>query len=280
MMEKRKLGSVEVPVIGLGTWDMEKGDLNDVTRAIHRALDLGMTHIDTAEMYGSGKVEEIVGRAIEGRRDEVFLTTKVLPSNASYEGTIKACERSLKRLRTDVLDLYLLHWLESIPFEETFRAFEKLRRDGRIRFYGVSNFNAEEMERAEAIAGRGQIACNQVLYHLGERRIEHELLPWCREHGVPIVGYSPFASGHFDSSVRKGISVLDTIAKKHSATARQVALRFLTREPFLFTIPKAARVSHVEEIAKTSELHLTPKDLVELERAFPVGKRIVGVPML
>ena len=179
-MERRRLGSTgrQVSVIGLGTWGMEK-DGRPAIEALRRGMTEGADHIDTAEMYGSGRVEEIVGEAIQGLRERVFLTSKVLPSNASYEGTRKACERSLTKLGTDHLDLYLLHWRGTIPLEETFRAFEKLHADGKILAFGVSNFDVKDMEEAVGIVGPEKISCNQVLYHLKERAIEFELLPWC-----------------------------------------------------------------------------------------------------
>src|SRR5262249_19201514 len=208
--------------------------------ALLRGLDLGASHVDTAEMYGSGAAEEIVGEAIAGRRDEVFLVSKVLPHNASRDGTVAACERSLRRLRTDRLDCYLLHWPGEHPIAETATAFERLERDGKIRSWGVSNFDVPELEEALAAAGPGRIACTQVLYNLGERAIEPAVWPWCERHGVALVGYSPFGHGDFPRKDR----VLEAIAAAHGATARQVALAFLARSPSLFTIPKASSAEH------------------------------------
>jgi diketogulonate reductase-like aldo/keto reductase len=176
-----------VPVIGIGTWNMERDDPAGAIAAIRRAVDLGMVHIDTAEMYGGGAVETLVGEAIAGVRDQIFLVSKVLPKNASYAGTLRACEASLERLGTDRLDCYLLHWREDLPLAETFRAFETLRTQGKIRAWGVSNFDDDDLTEALAIAGPGKIACNQVLYHLGERTIEHRVIPWCEQHGVAVV---------------------------------------------------------------------------------------------
>jgi diketogulonate reductase-like aldo/keto reductase len=231
--------------------------------SLRRGIELGLTHIDTAEMYGSGAVEELIGEAIAGKRDQVVLVSKVLPQNASREGAVRACERSLKRLRTDRLDGYLLHWPSRHPLEETLAGFRQLRDAGKIRWCGVSNFDVGDLERAIKIE-RG-IACNQVLYHLGERAIEHAVIPWCERLGIAVVGYSPFGSGRFPKS-----PVLDEIARAHDATPRQVALAFLTRRPSLFAIPKAAQVAHVEECAKA--VKLSDAEISRIDRAFPVGR--------
>ncbi len=234
-------------------------------RALRRGLDLGMTHIDTAEMYGGGRVEEIVGEAIAGRREEVFLVSKILPEHATRKGVIAACEASLRRLRTDVLDCYLLHWPSRHPLEETIAGFEDLRQQGKIRYWGVSNFDEELLERAVRIAGPHRIACNQVLYHLGERSIEHHVLPACERHGIAVVGYSPFGQGRFRSH-----PVLEEIARRRGATPRQVALAFLVRRPLLFTIPKAIRLEHVEENAKAGDLQLTEEEIQRIDETFPL----------
>lgn len=280
-MKRRRFGPTgfEVPVIGLGTWKMELDDRAEATRAIHKALDLGMTHIDTAEMYDTGEVEEIVGSAIAGRRTEVFLVSKVIPDHASYKGTIHACEKSLKRLNTAWLDGYLLHWPGSPPLEETLHAFETLREQGKIRSYGVSNFNLEELKDAVRISN-GRIACNQVLYHLEERGIEHEIVPGCRELGVAVVAYSPFAQGEFPPKDPEKKRCLEEIAKARGGTPRQVALRFLTREPHVFAIPKSSRAAHVAENAGAEKLELISEDLERLDRTFPKGKYRKDVPML
>jgi diketogulonate reductase-like aldo/keto reductase len=273
-MERRPFGSVaRVPFLGMGTWQMEGDPRRAAVAALRRGLDLGMTHIDTAELYGSGRVEEIVAEAIAGRRDRVFLVSKVLPDNASYEGTIRACEQSLRRLRTDHLDGYLLHWPGDHPLEDTIRAFEQLLRAGKIRSYGVSNFDVAELSAAEAIAGPGRIACNQVLYHLAERAIEHAALPWCEAHGIAVVGYSPFGSGRFPLPRSRGGKALAAVAQEVGATPRQVALAFLTRRPSLFAIPKASRVAHVEENVGAADLELDAASIARLEAAFPVGRR-------
>ena len=197
-----------------------------------------MTHIDTAEMYGDAEL--VIAEAIAGRRDEVFLVSKVLPSNASRRGTIAACERSLKRLKTDRLDCYLLHWRGSYPLAETVAAFEELVAAGKIRSWGVSNFDTDDLDELLAVAGKGKIACNQVLYHLQERAIEHAVIPWCEQHGVAVVAYSPFGHNDFPAPRSKAGAVLQTIADAHGASPRQVALAFLTREPAVFAIPKAS----------------------------------------
>ncbi len=265
-MEKRPFGwtGVSVPVIGQGTWEMERSRTSSIA-AIRRGLDLGMTHIDTAEMYGAGRVEEIVGEAIAGRRHEVFLVSKVMPEHASRRGTIDACERSLRRLRTDHLDCYLLHWPGRHQLADTIGAFEQLVRDGKIKTWGVSNFDDVRMEEAVRLAGPDRVACNQVPYHLDDRAIEHTVLPTCERHHIAIVGYSPFGKGRFRSH-----PVLEEIARARGATPRQVALRFLVHRPNVFTIPKAARVSHVEENAGAGDLQLPEEDLWRINTAFPV----------
>ena len=198
-MEARLFGHTkrQLPVIGQGTWYAENDDRRKAIDALRRGIALGMTHIDTAEMYGEGKAEEMVAEAIAGKRDEVFLVSKVLPENASRRGTITACERSLDRLQTDRLDCYLLHWRGRHPLEDTISAFEQLSRDGKILTWGVSNFDVSDLEEVLAIAGSGRLACNQVFYHLQQRAIEHAVLPWCETHGVAVVAYSPFGRGNF-----------------------------------------------------------------------------------
>jgi diketogulonate reductase-like aldo/keto reductase len=271
-MERRELGpaGARVPVVGQGTWYLEQGDRGEAIAALRAGLDAGLTHVDTAEMYGDGAAEEIVGEAIAGRRDEVFLTSKVLPSNASREGTARACEASLRRLRTDHLDLYLLHWPGSHPLQETIAAFERLVEVGKIRTWGLSNFDADDLDAALRLAGPGRIACDQVLYHLQERAIEHAVLPWCAAHGVALVAYSPFGSGDFPAPQSPGGRVLAALARAHGATPRQVALAFLTRAPGTFAIPKAARAAHARENARP--VALTPEDVRRLDAAFPRGE--------
>jgi len=273
---RNRFGPLEasVPPIGQGTWQLERNDRREVVAALRRGLDLGLTHVDTAEMYGDGAVEEMVAEAIEGRRDEVFLVSKVLPSNASRRATVAACERSLRRLRTDRLDCYLLHWpSEQYPLEDTLAAFADLRQTGAIRSYGVSNFDEGLLREAVAIAGPGNIACDQVLYHLEERHADAGLIPLCEELGIAFVGYSPFGSGSFPSPQSRGGKVLAEIARAHGATERQVALAFLTRRPSLFTIPRSSRVAHTEENAGALKLKLTEAELGRIDAAFPVHRR-------
>ena len=271
---KRKFGwtNLQVPVIGQGTWMIE-GDHNIESRAVESlrlGLNLGMSHIDTAEMYGDGHAEELVGKAIAGRRDHVFLTSKVLPSNASYEGTIKACKMSLKRLKTNWLDLYLLHWPSRYHISETMHAMENLVSEGLIRFIGVSNFDLEELKEAEQALKNEQIACNQVLYHLGDRGIERHLLPYCKEREIAVVGYAPFGHGSFPSCQSRGGKVLAKIAKLHNRTPRQVALNFLTRHPCLFTIPKTTNPDRVKENSGGVGWKLTDEDIMAIENTFPL----------
>jgi diketogulonate reductase-like aldo/keto reductase len=269
-----------VATIGQGTWRMEHDGRQSAIDAIRRGIDAGLTHVDTAEMYGSGMVEEMVAEAIAGQRQRVFLASKVLPSNASAEGTRRACERSLRRLRTDYLDLYLLHWRGRHSLADTVGAFERLVEQGKIRHWGVSNFGPNDLAEAAAIAGPGRIACNQVLYHLSERSIEHFILPWCDEHRVAVVGYSPFGSGQFPAPRTAGGRVLTQIAAAHQATPRQVALSFLTRSRSLFTIPKSARADHVLENAAAGHVVLDDQEVAAIEGAFPLGPRRRSVPML
>jgi diketogulonate reductase-like aldo/keto reductase len=281
-MERHPFGSIkrQVAAIGQGTWHIETADRRSAIAALRRGLDLGMTHIDTAEMYGSGAAEEVVAEAIAGRRDEVFLVSKVLPQHASRSATIAACEKSLARLKTEWLDCYLLHWRGSYPLEETIAGFERLQRAGKIRSWGVSNFDVDDLEEAVSIAGEGTLACNQVLYHLKERSIEQAVIPWCEQHGVAVVGYTPF--GHSVSIFGSGTTagrVLSEIAAAHDATPRQVALRFLIRRPSLFTIPKASTPAHAAENAGAGDLKLTKRELELIDEAFPLDRRSRGLPM-
>jgi diketogulonate reductase-like aldo/keto reductase len=281
-VQKRHFGPLSrlVPVIGIGTWNMDQAPRESAVLAIRRAIELGMTHIDTAELYGNGVVEEIVGDAIVGHRDDVFLASKVVPSHATYAGTILACERSLQRLRTDHLDLYLLHWPETIPLADTFRAFETLEKEGKIRAWGVSNFDVVDIERALELVGPGKIACNQVLYHLGERDVEHVLIPFCERHQIAVTGYSPFGSGDFIRMGSWRYDVLVNIAKARKTTPRAVALRFLVRRASLFTIPKAVGIAHVEENAEAGDLVLSEDEVREIMRAFPAGDPKSRLPFL
>jgi diketogulonate reductase-like aldo/keto reductase len=279
-LRTRKFGTPGplVPVIGQGTWYSDRGDRKAAIAALRRGIELGMTHIDTAEMYGDAEL--IIADAIAGQREELFLVSKVLPSNASRRGTITACERSLKRLNTDWLDCYLLHWRGSYPLEETVAAFEQLVAAGKIRSWGVSNFDADDLDELLDVAGEGRIACNQVLYHLKERAIEHAVLPWCEEHGVAVVAYSPFGHNDFPAPNSKGGQVLQAIAEAHDATQRQVALSFLTRGPLTFAIPKASSAEHAAENAAAGDLVLADREIAAIDQAFPRGPKPRGLPML
>jgi diketogulonate reductase-like aldo/keto reductase len=281
-MEQRWFGTtkIQVPVIGQGTWCIDSADRRSAIAALLRGLDLGLTHIDTAEMYGSGAAEEVVAEAIAGRREEVFLVSKVLPQNASQKGTIAACERSLARLRTDRLDCYLLHWPGRYPLRETIAAFEQLKHAVKISSWGVSNFDVPDLETVIQVAGEGHLACNQVLYHLQERAIEHAVIPWCERHNVAVVAYSPFGHGRFPTPRTPGGRVLKQIADAHQATVRQVALRFLARRSTLFAIPKAASLEHVAENARAAYFHLTEAEITQIDQAFPLGSRPGHLPML
>lgn len=281
-MERRQFGPTnrEIAAIGQGTWNIDSDDRAAAIAALRLGLDLGMNHIDTAELYGSGTVEEMVAEAIAGRRDEVFLVSKVVPQNASRNGTKAACERSLARLKTDRLDCYLLHWRGPHPLEETITAFEQLQHEGKILSWGVSNFDVLDLEEAWKIAGEGRLVCDQVLYHLQERAIEHAVLPWCEMHDVAVVGYSPFGHGNFPGPHTPGGRLLQDIAAAHHATPRQVALRFLVRWPALFTIPKAGRPEHTAENAGAGDLRVTEDELARIDAAFPLGLRPRVLPML
>jgi diketogulonate reductase-like aldo/keto reductase len=270
-MQRKPFGpGPELPVIGQGTWDLPESGARrrDAVESLRRGIALGMTHIDTAEMYGAGRVEQIVGEAIaQVPRSELFITSKVLPSNASYAGTIAACERSLRYLRTGYLDCYLLHWPGSHPLEETMRALEDLVASGKTRWIGVSNFDTEGMLEAQSYLRSVPLACNQVLYHLRERGIEHDLIPAAAQRKIAIVGYTPFGRARIDHPV------LAQIAAQHGVTQRQVVLAFLTREPNVFTIPKASTIAHVEENAAAGDLELDAGEIEAIERAFPRGPR-------
>ena len=279
-MRQQKFGrnGPNVSVIGQGTWYLDRGDRKSAVAALRRGIDLGMTHIDTAEMYGDAEI--VIADAIAGQRDEVFLVSKVLPSNASRRGTMTACERSLKRLKTDRLDCYLLHWRGSYPLTETVAAFDELMRAGKIRSWGVSNFDVDDLSELLDVAGEGKVACNQVLYHLNERAIEHAVIPWCERHGVAVVAYSPFGHNDFPSPRSKAGEVLEKIAQAHGASARQVALAFLTRNPSVFAIPKASTAEHAADNAAAGTVTLSDSDITALDKAFPCGPKPRSLPML
>jgi diketogulonate reductase-like aldo/keto reductase len=271
----------EVPVVGQGTWNVpQRGERADeAKRALRRGIELGMVHIDTAEMYGDGGAERLIGDAIRGLpREQLFIVSKVLPSNASYDGTARACDASLKRLGTDYLDCYLLHWRGSVPLGETMRALEHLVTGGKIRSLGVSNFEVADLEEAMTALEHEKIACNQVLYHLTERTVEEHELPFCREHGIATVAYTPFGRG--DWADRPGAKAIQDVARKHEATPHQVILAFLTRDESAFAIPKAATVAHAEENAGAGDLRLDPSDVEAIEHAFPARRRRGGLPTL
>jgi diketogulonate reductase-like aldo/keto reductase len=278
-MERRWFGPSRrlVPVIGQGTWNLDRIDRDLAVATLRRGLDAGMTHIDTAEMYGT---EDIVGEAIEHRRDEVFLVSKVLPEHASRAGTISACEASLRRLRTTYLDCYLLHWRGVHPLAATIAAFEHLREQGKILFWGVSNFNVDDLAEAQALADGSRFVCDQVLYNLEERAIEHAVLPWCENNNVAVVAYSPLGHDHFPDKNSEGGRVLAEIAEHHHASPRQVALRFVVRRPPLFAIPKASSPEHAVENAGAGHLVLSAAEIARIEHAFPLGPRTRVLPTL
>jgi diketogulonate reductase-like aldo/keto reductase len=273
-----KLPSGEAtPVLGQGTWgmaeDMQRG--KDEVVALRLGLDLGMTLIDTAEMYADGAAEELVAEAIDGRRDEVFLVDKVLPNHATRRGTISACERSLRRLRTDQLDLYLLHWRGPVPLEETLDAFTTLVRAGKIRYWGVSNFNVSDMQELVDLPGGAGVTTNQVLYNLTRRGIEYDLLPWCRQRGIPIMAYSPIEQGRLLSD-----PTLQAVAARHGATSAQVALAWVLRQDGVNAIPKAGTLEHVRENRAALDLYFSKQDLAMFDRAFPPPTRPQPLEML
>ena len=259
-----------VPALGQGTWRMGERPRERPAEvaALKLGLDLGMTLIDTAEMYGEGGAEEVVGEAVADQRDRVFLVSKVYPHNAGRTRAIAACERSLRRLRTDYLDLYLLHWRGSVAFAETVEAFATLVEAGKIRAFGVSNFDVADMEQWVGLPGADAVATDQVMYNLAQRGIEYDLLPWCRERGVPIMAYSPLDEGRL-----RGNRALQAVAARTGATAAQVALAWLLRQDGVVAIPKAVRPDHVRENRAALDLKLTPEDLAEIETAFPPPRR-------
>jgi diketogulonate reductase-like aldo/keto reductase len=271
-------GGPDVTIIGQGTWYIDRGDRKAAVAALRRGIELGMTHIDTAEMYGDAEL--VIAEAIAGKRDEVFLVSKVLPSNASRRGTISACERSLKRLKTERLDCYLLHWRGTFPLEDTVAAFDELIAAGKIASWGVSNFDTDDLNELLSVSGKGKIACNQVLYHLQERAIEHGVIPWCERNGVAVVAYSPFGHNDFPSPRSKEGEALQAIADAHRVSARQVALAFLTRIPAVLTIPKAASSEHAADNAAAGSLRLSEVEIAALDKAFPRGPKPRGLPML
>lgn len=281
----RPLGrtGVSIPVIGQGTWMMgeDPGRAGAEVEALRLGIELGMTLIDTAEMYGGGGAERVVGEAVKGCRDQVFIVSKVLPYNASYEGTIKACERSLRNLGTGWIDLYLLHWPSGHhPLRETMRAMEALVDRGLIRYIGISNFDTRGVRQVEQALLEHPLVCNQVLYHLRERGIEYSLIPYCRQQGITVMAYSPYGHGDFPGPRSEQGRVLAAIAEKHGKTPRQVALNFLTREEHVVAIPKAATLDHVRENAGAAGWELDEDDVAEINRVFPPPTRETPLAML
>jgi len=266
-----------VPALGQGTWFMgEKRSARAAeVAALRRGLDLGMTLIDTAEMYADGGAEEVVGEAMSGRREEIFLVSKVLPGNASRKRAIRACEDSLRRLGTDRIDLYLLHWRGGVPFSETLEAFNALVRDGKIRTWGVSNLDVDDLEEWVSLADGDGIAANQVLYNLTRRGIEFDLLPWCRRHGVATMAYSPIEQGRL-----LGHPALTSVAGRHGATEAQIALAWVMRHPDVIAIPKAGRLVHVDENRAALDIVLSAEDFEALDAAFPPPRRKRALEML
>jgi diketogulonate reductase-like aldo/keto reductase len=267
-------GSV-VPVLGQGTWHMGEVEKEGATeiKALQLGLDLGMTLIDTAEMYGDGGAEKVVGQAISGRRANVYLVSKVYPHNASKKGAVAACERSLRRLKTDYLDLYLLHWRGSIPLEETLSAFEDLRQTGKIRDFGVSNFDKSDMEQLMELSGGARTATNQVLYNLQRRGIEWDLLPWCRRQGIPVMAYSPIEQGRLLAS-------LGPFAEQRGLSPAQVALAWVLNQKGVIAVPKASNIKHVSENRSAAEVVFSEEDLVELDSVYPRPARKMPLEML
>jgi diketogulonate reductase-like aldo/keto reductase len=270
-------GGDTMPAYGHGTWHMGENRryADEEEAALRLGIELGVTLIDTAEMYGNGVAEEITARAVGKDRDGLFIVSKVLPYNASRDGTIAACEQSLKRLKTDRIDLYLLHWRGSHPFAETLAAFDKLQRDGKIRYHGVSNFGLDDMKEWVALSGGKTVASNQILYNLTRRGPEYDLIPWCRERGIPIMAYSPIEQGRMLS--HKG---LVEIAQRRNATPAQVALAWLLRQEGMIVIPKARQGAHLRENLGSLDLKLTDADLAALDRAFPPPTRRTSLGML
>jgi len=267
----------QVPAFGQGTWHMGEDGRRaaEEAAALRLGIELGLTLIDTAEMYGSGRAEGIVAEASKGLRDTLFIVSKVLPYNASRSGVIDACERSLKRLNTDRIDLYLLHWRGSVPLDETLAGFERLQRDGKIRHHGVSNFDLDDMQEWVGLTGGDSVAANQILYNLTRRGPEWELIPWCRERKIAIMAYTPIEQGRM---LRH--KALGEVAARHNATPAQVALAWLLRQDGMIVIPKASKPEHVRENRGAFEVKLTAEDLAGLDRAFPPPKGRTALGML
>jgi len=265
-----------IPVLGQGTWRMGErpARLQQEVRALQTGLDLGITLMDTAEMYGEGGAEEVVAEAIRGRRDDIFIVSKVYPHNATTAGTIEACERSLSRLETDRIDLYLLHWRGGADITQTLEAFDRLMDAGKIRHFGVSNFDTNDMTEWHALPGGNAVATNQILYNLNRRWSEWSLLPWCREHHIPVMAYTPLepATGR----VKKA---LDAVARRHNCSPAQIALAWVLRQPGVVTIPKASNPEHVKDNVNALDISLTDDDIAELDKAYPAPSGPAGLEL-
>ena len=275
-MRFRKFGhtNLDVSVIGQGTWNLETYDRSLAIQAFHRGMELGMTHIDTAYDYGNGAAEEFVGEALADRRQQAFLVSKVLPAVADRNGTIAACEGSLKRLKTDYLDCFLLHWWENNPLEETLEAFVALQESGKIRSFGLSNLSLDELKQAVQMVGPNRIACHQVVYNIQSRDIEKEMLDWCEAQSIAVVGYAPYGdvrapSTLFAETLKIGGEVIENIAQRYQVSTRNVILAFLLNHG-VYVIPKGERPEFAEDNAKAADLILTEGELEELNRVFPV----------
>jgi diketogulonate reductase-like aldo/keto reductase len=266
---------MRMPALGVGTWRMGEraGRKKDEIAAIRLAMDLGVTLIDTAEMYGDA--ETVVGEAIKGRRDGLFIVSKVLPSNASRKGTIQAADRSLKKLGIDCMDLYLLHWEGAYPLEETLEAFESLRAQGKIKHHGVSNFDTRAMADSAHLPDGKRITTNQVMYNLGRRGIERNLLPWCRQHKVAVMAYSPLDQGSLQAT-----GALSAVARRHNVSPETIAIAWTMRDPWVASIPKTSNPAHVRANVAAAGIELTPDDLAELDRAYPAPKRDVPLDIV
>lgn len=264
-----------IPVLGQGTWRMgeDPSRFQSEVSALRFGLDLGMNLIDTAEMYGEGGAEEVVAEAIAGRREEVFVVSKVYPHNATRQGAVAACERSLRRLKTDYIDLYLLHWRGDVPLKETVEAFQELKETGKILEHGVSNFDVSDMEEWVAVAGGDEVATNQVLYSLLYRGIEWRLVPWSRVRHIPLMAYSPVGHKTDDQKRLFNDRNLKSIAAAHGVTPAQVALAWVMREPDVIAIPKASRPEHIRENRATLDIEFTDEDLAKLDQSFPAPTR-------
>jgi len=270
-------GGTSVPVLGQGTWGMGERPSRraEESAALRAGVDLGLTLIDTAEMYGDGAAEELIAEALGDRRNDVFIVDKVLPSHATRRGTIAACETSLRRLNTDRIDLYLLHWRGRTPLAETLEAFDRLEAEGKIRSWGVSNFDIDDLDALSTAAGTRTAATNQVLYNLLRRGIELNVLPWCQTRRIPVMAYSPIEQGRLVDK-----KPLVAVAQRVSATPSQVALAWILRHPHVIVIPKAGRLDHVRENRLALDVTLSPDDVADLDRAFPAPKKAIPLEML